>query len=114
MERGTLEEEEIHHDEVQRRERYNAMPKDITVKELVENDTSSNFVPDLHSSAPVLSQNQNIIGCPAGHSQPTRGVYAPLDGPESTSALVLKHCRVEKCNPESLHPPGSTKLTFET
>jgi hypothetical protein len=44
-----------------RRERYDAMPKDITVKELVENDTSSIFVPDLHSAMPVLSQNQNII-----------------------------------------------------
>ena len=46
---------------LRRRERYDAMPKDITVKELVENDTSSIFVPDLRSAMPVLSQNQNVI-----------------------------------------------------
>ena len=37
------------------------MPKDINVKELVQYDTLSNFVPDLHSSVLVPCQNQNVI-----------------------------------------------------
>jgi hypothetical protein len=50
-----------HHDNAAEERKIQAMLKDITVKELVENDMSSNFVPDLHSSVPVLSQNQNVI-----------------------------------------------------
>ena len=61
MRRRQLERRGDHRDNAAEERKIQAAPKDITVKELVENDTSSNFVPDLRSSAPVLSQNQNVI-----------------------------------------------------